>query len=73
MMTMEKIDPLIRCVDTWPGGIPPEKMKIYKDFISEGQITKPHVLVNKKTHTTVIEYLSIAPHEWILEEMKARL
>ena len=70
---MEKIKPLIRCVDFWPGQIPPEKLKIYKQLITENQITKPHVIYSQRTGSTSVEYLAIAPHEWILSEMKRRI
>ena len=69
---MTAIKPLIRCVDFWPGQIPPEKLQIYKQLIAEGQITKPHVIFNRRTGSTSVEYLAIAPHEWILDEMRRR-
>ena len=69
---MEKIEPFIKCVDCWPGQIPDDKLKIYKAMITEGQILKHHVVYNQRTGTTTVEYSSIAPHEWILEEMKRR-
>ena len=70
---MTKMDPFIRCVDYWPDGIPPDRLAIYKQFIEEGQILKHHVLVNRRTHATTIEYYAIAPKEWIHEEMAKRL
>ena len=69
---MKKIKPFIKCVDHWPEMIPQEKLKAYKELIEEGQIMKHHVLVNRATGATVIEYYSIAPHEWILEELRRR-
>ena len=69
---MTKVKPLIRCIDHWPERIPPEKLEIYKDMISEGQIRKHQVIHNRRTGSTTIEYYAIAPHEWILEEMKKR-
>ena len=70
---MTKIKPFIKCVDYWPEQIPPEKLAAYKQLIAEGQIMKHHVLVNRRTHATTIEYYAIAPHEWILQEMARRL
>ena len=70
---MTQVKPFIKCVDFWPEGIPDRKLQIYKDMIAEGQIRKHHVLVNKRTHATTVEYYAIAPHEWILQEMAKRL
>ena len=72
MMIMTKVKPFIRCVDYWPGQIPDSKLKVYKDMIEEGQILKHHVIYSQQTGTTTVEYSAIAPHEWILEEMKRR-
>ena len=70
---MTEVKPFIKCVDYWPGEmVPPEKLAIYKQLIEEGQIMKHHVLYNRQTGSTVVEYYSIAPHEWIREEMKRR-
>ena len=70
---MIQVKPFIKCVDFWSDGIPDKKLQIYKDMIAEGQIRKHHVLVNKRTHATTVEYYAIAPHEWILQEMARRL
>ena len=70
---MTQIKPFIKCIDFWPSGIPPEKLKIYKEFIDEGQIRKHHVIVNMRTRSVMVEYYAIAPHEWIRQEMAARL
>ncbi len=69
---MTEMKPFIKCVDFWPGQIPENRLKIYKEMISEGQIMKHHVIFNQQTGSTTVEYSSIAPHEWILEQMKAR-
>lgn len=69
---MNKISPFIRCVDYWPGQIPQEKLEVYDQLIREKQITKPHVVFNRNIGSTMVEYFSIAPHKWILEEMKRR-
>ena len=71
-MSMNKVSPFIPCVDYWPGQIPDDKLKIYKEMIEEGQILKHHVLYNRRTGGTTVEYSAIAPHEWILEEMRRR-
>jgi hypothetical protein len=69
---MTQIKPFIKCVDYWPGQIPPEKLQIYKAMIKEGQIKKHQVLYNQRTGSTTVEYFSIAPHEWILQQMRQR-
>jgi hypothetical protein len=69
---MTQIKPFIKCVDFWPGQIPPEKLQIYKAMIKEGQIIKHQVLYNQLTGSTTVEYFSIAPHEWILQQMRQR-
>ena len=69
---MTKVKPFIKCVDFWPEHIPPEKLAAYNQLIREDQILKPHVLVNTSSGATTVEYLAIAPHEWILEELKRR-
>jgi hypothetical protein len=70
---MTEIKPFIKCVDYWPAQIPPEKLHIYKALLTEGQITKPKVLYNRMTGSTIVEYSAIAPHKWILEQMAKRL
>ena len=69
---MTKVKPFIKCVDFWPVEIPPEKLAAYKQLIAEGQILKHHVLYNRWTGSTTVEYYSTVPHEWILEELKKR-
>ena len=69
---MTQIKPFIKCVDYWPGQIPPKKLQIYKEMIKEGQIKKHQVLYNQRTDSTTVEYSSIAPHEWILQQMRQR-
>lgn len=69
---MTKIKPMIKCVDFWPVHIPPEKLAAYKALIAEGQIRKPNVIYDKTTESTIVEYYSIAPHEWILDQLRER-
>ena len=69
---MTEIKPFIKCVDFWPVQIPPEKLAAYRAMIYEGQIRKHHVIYNRRTGFTTVEYYAIAPHEWILEEMRKR-
>jgi hypothetical protein len=69
---MEKIKPFIKCVDFWPGQIPPEKLAVYKQLIQEEQIRKHYVIHNRQTGSTAVEYYAIAPHKWILEQMAER-
>ena len=70
---MTKVKPFIKCVDFWPCHIPPEKLAAYKQLIEEQQIRKHHVIYDRNTCSTTVEYYAIAPHEWILEEMKKRV
>lgn len=72
MTKMTKINPFIKCVDFWPCHIPPEKLAAYKQLIEEGQIRKPDVIYNSRTGSTSVEYYAIAPHEWILKQLKER-
>ena len=69
---MTKVKPFIKCVDFWPKRIPPEKLAAYKQLIEEGQIRKPDVIYNSRTGSTSVEYYAIAPHEWILDELRKR-
>jgi len=69
---MEQIKPFIKCVDYWPEQIPPEKLEAYRQLIEEGQIRKHHVIYDRTTGSTTVEYYAIAPHEWILDELKKR-
>ena len=39
---------------------------------AEGQILKHHVIYNRTTGSTTIEYYSTIPHEWIREELSKR-
>ena len=71
-MTATKIEPFIKCIDHGPDEIPQNTLKAYKSLIDEGQIVKHHVMFNERTGSTTIEYYAIAPHEWILEELKRR-
>ena len=70
MIMYTNIKPFIKCVDFWPGQIPPEKLAAYKQLIDEGQILKHHAIYNCRSGSTSIEYYAIAPHEWILEQLK---
>jgi hypothetical protein len=69
---MSEIKPFIKCIDYWHGRIPPEKLEAYRQMIQEGQIRKHHVIYDRRVGSTIIEYYSTIPHEWILEEMKRR-
>ena len=60
------------CRDIWKKHIPPEKLAAYKQLIDEGQILKHHVIYERGSGRTVVEYFSIAPHERILEELAKR-
>ena len=69
---MTEVRPFIKCVDYWPMQIPDEKLEAYRQLIDEGQIRKHHVVHNRSTGRTIVEYYAIAPHEWIREELKKR-
>ena len=66
------VKPFIRCIDFWPMQIPPEKLAAYKQLIEEGQIRKHHVIYNRRTGSTTVEYYAITLHEWILDELRRR-
>lgn len=69
---MTEVKPFIKCVDYWPEQIPENKLAAYKQLIDEGQILKHHVIYERGTGRTAVEYYAIAPHEWILEELRRR-
>ena len=69
---MTKVKPFIKCVDFWPEQIPPEKQEAYRQLIEEGQIREHHVIYNRRTGNTTVEYFAIMPHEWVLDELKRR-
>ena len=69
---MTEVKPFVKCVDFWPEQIPPEKLKAYRQLIEEGQIRKHHVIYNRRTGSTTVEYFAIMPHEWVLDELKRR-
>ena len=53
---MTEVKPFVKCVDFWPGQIPENRLKVYKEMISEGQIMKHHVIFNQQTGNTTVEY-----------------
>lgn len=67
---MTEIKPFMKCVDYWPEHIQPEKLAAYKKLIGDGQIKKHHVIHNRQTGSTIVEYYAIMPHEWVLEELR---
>ena len=67
---MTEVKPFIKCVDYWSQPIPPEKLKAYKQLIADGQIRKHHVIVNRMTGSTTVEYFATVPHEWILDLLR---
>jgi hypothetical protein len=70
--SVDKVKPFVHCVDYWPKYIAPEKLAAYKQLIEEKQIRKHHVIYDRNTGSTTVEYYAIAPHEWILEELRRR-
>ena len=69
---MSEVKPFIKCVDFWPVQIPTNKMAAYKQLIEEGQILKHHVIYNRRTGSTTVEYYATVPHEWVREELARR-
>lgn len=69
---MTKVKPFIKCIDYWPGHIPQNKLEAYKQLIEEKQIQKHHVIMNRNSGSTTVEYYSTVPHEWILDELRKR-
>ena len=69
---MTQVKPFVKCVDYWPEHIPPDKLDAYKQLIEEGQIRKHHVIYDQQAGSTTVEYYAIAPHEWILDELRRR-
>lgn len=66
---MTTVPPEIPCTDYWPHGIPKTKLAAYQAMLTAGQITKPHVIVNKSTGSMIVSYASTVPQEWIRQEM----
>lgn len=64
-----EVKPFIKCQDYWPTRIPEKHLAAYNAMIQDGQIRKHHVIYSKATGSTLVEYYSTVPHEWILEEM----
>jgi len=71
-MKMTEVRPFIRCVDYWPGPVPPAKMEIYRQLVKEKQISRPRLLMNQETGSVTVEYEAIAPHEWIRQQIIGR-
>lgn len=69
---MSEIKPFIRCVDFWATQIPTRKLQAYKSMIAEGQIVNHHVIYNRRTGSTTVEYFANMPHEWVREELARR-
>lgn len=58
--------------DVWKRHIPDNKLDAYKSMIDDGHIQNHRVIYDRSAGSTTVEYYSIAPHEWILEELKKR-
>jgi hypothetical protein len=69
---MTEVKPFIKCVDYWPGRIPPNKLAAYKQLIAEGQIIKHQVIYDRTAGSTTVEYYANMPHEWVREELRKR-
>ncbi len=69
---MSDVKPFIKCVDFWPVKIPTNKLEAYKSMIDEGQIRNHHVIYNRSTGSTTVEYYANMPHEWVREELAKR-
>lgn len=49
------------------------RMQAYKQMETEGQIQVIKVTFSKSDQLVVMEYKTIAPHEWILDQLKERV
>ena len=58
--------------DVWKMHIPDNKLDAYKSMIDDGHIQNHRVIYDRSTGSTTVEYYAIAPHEWILDELKKR-
>ncbi len=67
---MTKAEPHVRCVDYWRVHIPDICLKAYKVMIEKKQIRKHHVVFNQQLGSTIIEYESTIPHDWIIDELR---
>lgn len=46
----------MRCCDTWKRKIPDDKLAAYKQMIDDGKIRNHHVVYNRQTGATTVEY-----------------
>ena len=69
---MTEVKPFIKCVDFWPVQIPTNKLEAYRQLLDEGQIRNIHVIYNRNTGSSTVEYYSTIPQEWIREELRKR-
>lgn len=60
------------CMDTWNRHIPDNKLSAYKQLMEENLITVDQVTYYREQKTTVVQYSSSHPHEWILEQLRER-
>lgn len=67
---MTMIEPYIKCYDYWCVPILELCLKAYKVMIEKGQIHGQRVIYNQEYGSSIVEYESTIPHEWILEELK---
>lgn len=63
----------MRLKDTWTKHVPPEKLAAYKQLITEGIISNPHVVFARQEGVTLIEYDSDLSHEIVISELKKRM
>ncbi len=68
---MQPIRPFLKCVDYWPGQIPAEKLAVYKKLIADKIIRGHHVVYNRATGSTTVEYSATVPHEWVMDALKS--
>lgn len=63
----------MRCKDTWNRPIPDNKLKAYKQLLSDGTIRNPHVIYARAESVTIVTYESYLTHYQVLEKMRELL
>ncbi len=58
--------------DMWKIHIPDNKLNAYKQMLDEGCIWNPHVVYDRSTGTTTVEYYASMPHEQVRNELRRR-
>lgn len=67
---MTTVKPHVKCIDYWPVHIPDICLAAYKVMIDHKQIKRHRVIFNQMRGSTIVEYESTIPHDWILQELR---